>query len=213
MVSPGKGTWSALATRSRLMLPTTTIGFRMPGDASSPAAKATTNQSRAVIVRINFVNGDTCLRPYGVIIFCGVSHNFARVAEWHTPGDLKSVLKLLQPSALKRSTAKSPLFAVLLRIRLTHGRARRRTKLQTQPTPLPTPVKERKSAIVGFTEQVERVLRNGCATNGQPLSVHFFQSTYSGQCIIHLLPLFSRNKGIVRTRLNCILGYLQANLE
>ena len=73
---------------------------------------------------------------------------------------------------------------------------------------------ERKSATIGgFTGQVGRVLCNGCTTNGQPLSVHFFQSAYSGQCIIHLLPLFSRNKGIERTRLNRILGYLQANLE
>jgi hypothetical protein len=104
-------------------------------------------------------------------------------------------------------------FTEVSHIRITHCRATKRIELKSQPTPLPTPAKERKSAIVGFTEQVERVLRNGCATNGQPLSVHFFQSTYSGQCIIHLLPLFSRNKGIERTRLNCILGYLQANLE
>lgn len=32
-----------------------------------------------MIVRINFVNGDTCLRPYRVIIFCRVSHNFAHL--------------------------------------------------------------------------------------------------------------------------------------
>jgi hypothetical protein len=128
-------------------------------------------------------------------------------------GDLKSVLKFLQPTASKRSTAKSPVFTEVSHIRITHCRATKRIELKTQPTPLPTPAKERKSAIMGFTSRVGRVLCHGHATNGQPLSVHFFQSAYSGQRIIHLLPLFSRNKGIERTRLNGILGYLQASLE
>jgi hypothetical protein len=128
-------------------------------------------------------------------------------------GDLKSRFEALAPTAPKHSTAKSPVFTEVSHIRITHCRATKRIELKSQPTPLPTPAKERKSVIMGFTEQGRAGLCNGYATNGQPLSVHFSQSAYSGQRIIHLLPLFSRNKGIERTRLNCILGYLQASLE
>jgi hypothetical protein len=135
------------------------------------------------------------------------------VAELADAPDSKSVLKFLQPTASKRSTAKSPVFTEVSHIRITHCRATKRIELKPQPTPLPTPAKARKSAIMGFTEQGRAVSCNGYATNGQPLSVHFFQSAYSGQRIIHLPPLFSRNTGIQRTRHNRILGCLQANLE
>jgi hypothetical protein len=143
-----------------------------------------------------------------VIIFCGVSHNFARVAEWHTRGT-QNPFEVL--AANRTKTQHSEIACVYRGFPHSHYALPRN---QTHRIEKPTDASERAEVgNCGFTEQGRAGLCNGYATNGQPLSVHFSQSAYSGQRIIHLLPLFSRNKGIERTRLNCILGYLQASLE
>jgi hypothetical protein len=119
------------------------------------------------------VNGDTCLRPYGVIIFCGVSHNFARVAEWHTRGT-QNPFEVL--AANRTKTQHSEIACVYRGFPHSHCRATKRIELKTQPTPLPTPAKERKSAIMGFTEQgragfVQRLCNERATAIGRLFSV------------------------------------------
>jgi hypothetical protein len=62
----------------------------------------------------------------------------------------KANLSVPQHNAPKRSTAKSPVFATISDIRITHCRATKRIELQTQPTPLPTPARDPKLATIGF---------------------------------------------------------------